>query len=349
LKHLLRMSDLNNEDLYRLFKRADLAKKDQLHLEQPYFVANLFFEPSTRTKMSFEVAEKKLELQTLDFSTESSSVQKGESLYDTVRTMEAIGASAVVIRHEKENYYDELLEGVSIPIINGGDGKGEHPTQSLLDLYTIYEEFGRFEGLNVVIAGDIKHSRVARSNAYMLDRLGATVSFTGPESWQDQSLDFPYTPMDEAVEQCDVLMMLRIQGERHQDSHNQKWNYLGQFGLTEEREKRMKAGSILMHPAPVNRGVEMASELVECERSRIFPQMTNGVFIRMAVLEYVLQGGTEYEETIEERAHFSRCIKSNSRRCQRSGFTIRLHHHKTNWSGTNPNGNLATNGSSCIY
>ncbi|QHE52125.1 aspartate carbamoyltransferase catalytic subunit [Pontibacillus sp. HMF3514] len=306
MKHILRMSDLTNEDLYRLFDQADKAKDNNLHVNQQAFVANLFFEPSTRTKTSFEVAEKKLGLETLDFTSESSSVQKGESLYDTVRTFEALGANAVVIRHEKENYYNELLEGVSIPIINGGDGKGEHPTQSLLDLYTIYKEYGYFEGLTVVIAGDIKHSRVARSNAYILDRLGANVSFTGPESWQDKSLAFPYLPMDEAVEQCDVLMMLRIQEERHQDRINNKQGYLEQFGLTLEREKRMKPRSIILHPAPVNRGVEIASELVECSRSRIFQQMTNGVYVRMAALEHVLRGGTEDEKTTETSTHLSR-------------------------------------------
>ncbi len=306
MKHILRMSDLHDEDIYQLFARADQAKENQLHAKQSGFVANLFFEPSTRTKMSFEVAEKKLGLETVDFSSESSSVQKGESLYDTVRTIEALGASAVVIRHEQENFYDELIPGVSIPVINGGDGKGEHPTQSLLDLYTIFQEFGRFEGLRVVIAGDIKHSRVARSNAYMLDRLGAFVTFTGPESWQDESLAFPYLPIDEAVEQCDVLMMLRIQEERHQDRVNNQQGYLQQFGLTVEREKRMKHSSIILHPAPVNRGVEIASELVECSRSRIFQQMTNGVYIRMAALEHVLRGGTENEKTTETSTHLSR-------------------------------------------
>ncbi len=299
------MCDLTDEDLYRLFDKADKAKENKIHVQQA-FVANLFFEPSTRTKMSFEVAEKKLGLETLDFTSESSSVQKGESLYDTVRTFEALGANAVVIRHEKENYYDDLLEGVSIPIINGGDGKGEHPTQSLLDLYTIYQEYGYFEGLTVVIAGDIKHSRVARSNAYILNRLGANVSFTGPESWQDESLVFPYLPIDEAVEQCDVLMMLRIQEERHQNRINNQQGYLQQFGLTVDREKRMKHKSIILHPAPVNRGVEIASELVECSRSRIFQQMSNGVYIRMAALEHVLRGGTENEKTTETSTHLSR-------------------------------------------
>lgn len=306
MKHLLRMSDVTDDELFHLFKNADQAKDRNLFCKEPVYVANLFFEPSTRTKMSFEVAEKNLGLQTLDVHSEMSSVQKGESLYDTVRTLEALGASAVVLRHKKENFYNELIHGVNIPIINGGDGKGEHPTQCLLDLYTIYKEFGHFKGLQVVIAGDIKHSRVARSNAYMLDRLGANVFFTGPESWQDDTLSYPYLPMDKAVEICDVLMMLRIQEERHEHHHHTQQNYLDQYGLTAEREKRMKFESIILHPAPVNRDVELASELVECGRSRIFQQMTNGVFIRMAVLDHVLRGGMVNEETTEKRVYVTR-------------------------------------------
>lgn len=252
-------------------------------------VANLFFEPSTRTRFSFEVAEKRLGCHTLNFEVAGSSVQKGESLYDTVRTLEAIGAEVAVIRHPEEKYYASLIENTSLSIINAGDGCGHHPTQSLLDLLTIKQEFHTFRGLKIVISGDIKHSRVARSNAVILSKLGADVSFSGPEAWRDDSIGaFPYITMDEAVEHADVLMLLRIQNERHDNRVEQK-TYLKAHGLTVERERRMNAGSIIMHPAPVNRGVEIDASLVECERSRIFKQMENGVYVRMAVLNHILQ------------------------------------------------------------
>ncbi len=255
-----------------------------------YFIANLFFEPSTRTRFSFEVAEKKLGLQILQFEGETSSCRKGESLYDTVKTLEAVGANALVMRHPDKEYYEQLSAGLTIPIINAGDGCGHHPTQSLLDLLTIKQEFNRFEGLTIAIAGDLRHSRVARSNAEALSRLGANVVVTGPRVWMNgYDQIYPYVTMDEAVKEVDVMMLLRIQHERHDEA--QGWrseNYHREFGLTLERERRMKPSSIIMHPAPVNRGVEVASELVECRRSRIFKQMTNGVFIRMAVLKRAL-------------------------------------------------------------
>jgi aspartate carbamoyltransferase catalytic subunit len=269
-------------------------------------VANLFFEPSTRTRSSFEVAEKRLGLSVIPFETTTSSVVKGETLYDTVKTLESIGVNALVIRHEKESYYKELLGKVKIPIINGGDGCGHHPTQSLLDLFTIKQEFGSFEGLRVSIIGDIKHSRVARSNADALMRLGANVVFSGPEHWFDEEImkECAYVPIDDAIEKSDVVMLLRIQHERH-EQHNVfiKEDYHQKYGLTVEREWKMKPGSIIMHPAPVNRNVEIADELVECSRSRIFNQMANGVYIRMAVLKRAFEtnkGGHEYADQKSE-------------------------------------------------
>ncbi|KGP92795.1 aspartate carbamoyltransferase catalytic subunit [Pontibacillus chungwhensis BH030062] len=302
MKHILTMNDFTNEEIYSLLIQAKRMKdgKVQSFQAKPTFVANLFFEPSTRTKMSFEVAEKRLGLDVLDFSPESSSVQKGESLYDTVRTAESLGASAVVIRHPREGFYHELVTGVSIPIINGGDGKGEHPSQCLLDLYTIYEEFGTFKDVHVVIAGDVKHSRVARSNAYALSRLGAKVSLSGPKEWKDNTLDFPYLEIDEAVQQADVLMLLRIQNERHNQKGSQS-QYLQQYGLTLDREQKMKSHSIILHPAPVNRGVEIESELVEGERSRIFTQMENGVYVRMAMIRAALQEGGKTDEYTNQK------------------------------------------------
>ncbi|WP_226087853.1 aspartate carbamoyltransferase catalytic subunit [Mesobacillus sp. S13] len=257
------------------------------------FISNLFYEPSTRTKSSFEVAERKLGLEVIPFEVQTSSVLKGETLYDTVKTLEAIGTDAVVIRHNADNYFSELENGISIPIINAGDGRGHHPTQSLLDLMTIQQEFGSFTGLTVTIIGDILHSRVARSNADALVRLGAKVVFSGPEEWVDQNKlphGCSYLSVDEAIQLADVVMLLRVQHERHDGKLIfDKNEYHRNYGLTIEREKMMKKGSIILHPAPVNRGVEIADELVESPKSRIFKQMENGVYIRMAVLKRALE------------------------------------------------------------
>nr|HPJ01115.1 aspartate carbamoyltransferase catalytic subunit [Enterococcus sp.] len=260
-----------------------------------YFVTNLFFENSTRTHKSFEIAEKKLGIDVIEFDTDKSSVQKGETLYDTVLTMSAIGVDAAVIRHGDENYYDELIQSRTIQcsIINGGDGSGQHPTKCLLDLLTIYEEFGSFEKLKVAIVGDITHSRVAKSNMQMLKRLGAQVFFSGPETWYDQSFEVygHYLPLDDLIEEVDVMMLLRVQHERH-DAHESfsKEEYHQQYGLTIERATKMKEKAIIMHPAPVNRDVEIADSLVESYKSRIVTQMSNGVFVRMAILEAILEG-----------------------------------------------------------
>jgi len=275
--------------------------------EGQMFTANLFFEPSTRTKSSFEVAERRLGLEVIPFEVLTSSVQKGETLYDTVKTLESIGVKTIVIRHEQERYFDELVGKVNIPIINGGDGCGHHPTQSLLDLMTIKEEFGKFTGLKIAIIGDIRHSRVARSNADVLTRLGAEVIFSGPKEWFDtRSADISrYRPLEEAIQIADVVMLLRVQHERHQQKSSFTANeYHKQFGLTIEREKMMKTESIIMHPAPVNRNVEIADSLVECKRSRIFKQMENGVYVRMAAIKRSIQsfeGGKQYETTYSER------------------------------------------------
>ncbi|MGG4488854.1 aspartate carbamoyltransferase catalytic subunit [Metabacillus idriensis] len=291
MKHLLKMTDLPADEIMRILKDAERFKAGKTVLQEtPAFVANLFFEPSTRTRFSFEVAEKRLGLNVLNFDASHSSVQKGETLYDTVRTLEAIGANAVVIRHPNDEYFNELQDKVKIPILNAGDGCGHHPTQSLLDLLTIQQEFKHFEGLTISIHGDIKHSRVARSNAEVLKRLGANVILSGPEEWRDSSNGFgQYAPTDEAIESSDVVMLLRIQHERHRGQNDGFSDYHSKYGLTIEREKNMKKNAIIMHPAPVNRGVEIAGELVESRKSRIFKQMENGVFIRMAVLKRALE------------------------------------------------------------
>ena len=188
----------------------------------------------------------------------------------------------LVIRHPDDRYYERLRD-ISIPILNAGDGAGDHPTQCLLDLYTMWEEFGSFEGLKVVICGDIQHSRVAASNKEALDRLGADVRFAGPEQWRRPG--YPVMDFDQAVEWADVVMMLRIQKERGAMADMPNREYLTRYGLTMERASRMRPGAIIMHPAPVNRDVEIDSRLVEAPQSRIFQQMSNGVLIRKAVLK----------------------------------------------------------------
>jgi aspartate carbamoyltransferase catalytic subunit len=291
MNHLLTVSSLTIGEITQLLDQAEHYRQGRMIWEpcEKMFVANLFFEPSTRTKSSFEVAERKLGLDVIPFEVSTSSVQKGETLYDTVETLAAIGVNAVVIRHPQDAYYEELLGRVSIPILNAGDGCGQHPTQCLLDLLTIRQEFGTFKGLKVAIVGDVRHSRVARSNAEMLTKLGAEVYLSGPKDWHDETLPYgTYVEVDEAVREADVVMLLRIQFERHDGQSGAADDYHLRYGLTIEREKQMKPGSIILHPAPVNRGVEIADELVECERSRIFKQMQNGVYVRMAVLARAL-------------------------------------------------------------
>ena len=297
LKHLLTAEALTDREVMGLIRRAGEFKQGaKWHPEErQYFATNLFFENSTRTHKSFEVAEKKLGLEVIEFEASRSSVQKGETLYDTVLTMSAIGVDVAVIRHGKENYYDELIQSKTIQcsIINGGDGSGQHPTQCLLDLMTIYEEFGGFEGLKVAIVGDITHSRVAKSNMQLLNRLGAEIYFSGPEEWYDHQFDVygQYVPLDEIVEKVDVMMLLRVQHERHDGKESfSKEGYHLEYGLTNERATRLQKHAIIMHPAPDNRDVELADELVESLQSRIGAQMSNGVFMRMAILEAILHG-----------------------------------------------------------
>lgn len=294
LENLVSVEALSNKEVMSLIKRAGEFKKGAVYAppEQKYAV-NLFFENSTRTHKSFEMAEKKLGIDIIDFEVSTSSVNKGETLYDTVLTMDALGVDVAVIRHGDEAYYEELIAStrIKLAVVNGGDGSGQHPSQCLLDLMTIYEEFGRFEGLKVAIVGDLTHSRVANSNMQMLKRLGAEVYFSGPEEWYDPAFDEfgTYLPIDELAPLVDVMMLLRVQHERHEYYGNfSKEKYLAMHGLTEEREQKMKEMAIIMHPAPVNRDVELQGTLVECERSRIVQQMTNGVYTRMAILEAVL-------------------------------------------------------------
>jgi aspartate carbamoyltransferase catalytic subunit len=289
---MLTIAELSPEKIYKILDDAmSFADGKKMIIDNEVFVSNLFFEDSTRTKTSFEVAERKLGLTVIPFDVNQSSVNKGETLYDTIKTMKAIGINLAVIRHKKDRYFDELQD-VDIPIINAGDGTGNHPSQSMLDLMTIKQDFQKFEGLHVAIVGDLKHSRVAHSNAEALQKLGAKVSFSGPKEWFDtESINSGvFQELDDLIETVDVLMLLRIQHERH--DHKTKMTaeeYLNKYGLTAQREKRMKSHAIIMHPAPVNRGVEIDSSLVECSRSRIFKQMENGVYARMAILKDALE------------------------------------------------------------
>ncbi|MBQ3437029.1 MAG: aspartate carbamoyltransferase catalytic subunit [Fusobacterium sp.] len=290
--NLLSMNDLSDEKIYSLIKRAiDLKNGASPIKREDLFISNLFFENSTRTKKSFEVAERKLRMNLINFEADTSSLKKGETLYDTCKTLEMIGVDILVIRHSENEYY-KSLENLKIPLINAGDGSGEHPSQCLLDLMTIYEEFGKFEDLEIIIVGDIKNSRVARSNQKALTRLGAKVCFVAPEIWRDDSLG-EFKNFDNVINKVDVCMLLRVQHERH-DNPNEKNNfskehYHKNYGLTAERYKKLKESSIIMHPAPVNRNVEIADELVEIEKSRIFEQMKNGMFMRQAILEYIIR------------------------------------------------------------
>lgn len=288
MRNLVKMSDLSKEEVYDLIQRALELKGGASPIQRPDLIAaNLFFENSTRTKHSFEVAQMKLGLQVLNFEASTSSLNKGETLYDTCKTLEAIGCNMLVIRHSQEAYYQEL-EGLTIPIVSGGDGSGEHPSQCLLDLMTLYEHFGRIEGLEVVIAGDIKNSRVARSNYHMLTRLGAKVQFVGPQVFADPTLG-QMVDFDQLIGQVDACMLLRVQFERHQEAVAlSQADYHAHYGLTLARYQELKPQAIVMHPAPVNRDMEIASELVEAPQSRIFTQMTNGRYMRQAILEKII-------------------------------------------------------------
>ena len=288
MRNLVKMSDLSKEEVYALIQRALELKAGASPIQRPDLIAaNLFFENSTRTKHSFEVAQMKLGLQVLNFEASTSSLNKGETLYDTCKTLEAIGCNILVIRHSQEAYYQEL-EALTIPIVSGGDGSGEHPSQCLLDLMTLYEHFGRIEGLEVVIAGDIKNSRVARSNYHMLTRLGAKVQFVGPQVFADPTLG-QMVDFDQVIGQVEACMLLRVQFERHQEAVAlSQADYHAHYGLTLARYQELKPQAIVMHPAPVNRDMEIASELVEAPQSRIFTQMTNGRFMRQAILEKLI-------------------------------------------------------------
>lgn len=258
-------------------------------------VLNLFYEPSTRTRISFELAEKRLSADAIGFAKDSSSVVKGETLLDTIWNIEAMKIDMVVIRHSVSGAPLFLSQNCSSKIINAGDGCHEHPTQGLLDIFTMREKYGKIDGLRVAIVGDIKHSRVARSNIWGLKTLGASVAVCAPTTLlpveiEKMGVDV-YTNIEEALEGADVVNILRLQRERQSAGLLPSLReYSNRFCITKERLKFLNKDFIIMHPGPMNRGVEISSEVADGPYSVILPQVTNGVAIRMAVL-YLLSGG----------------------------------------------------------
>ena len=287
--NIFKLSDFSLMSIEEILKLAAEYKNSERNLNFNYgkTACNLFFEPSTRTHYSFDMAEKKLRLNVINFDSASSSLKKGESLYDTVKTFEMLGVDVVIIRATENEYYNKLVPSIKIPIINAGDGTGNHPSQSLLDLYTIKEEFGHFEGLNIIVVGDILHSRVAHSNIEVMERIGMNVFVSGPEEFREEGYNFK--ELDEFIPKADIVMLLRVQNERLETKMNISIeDYHKNYGLNLKRVNNMKEKSIIMHPAPFNRGVEIADEVVECPKSRIFKQIQNGVFVRMAMLDIAL-------------------------------------------------------------
>jgi len=268
-------------------------------------VVNLFYEDSTRTRISFETAAKRLSADVINFSAKGSSVSKGESLKDTALTLQAMGADAVIIRHSSSGAPQRLADAgwIKGPVINAGDGTHEHPTQALLDAFTMRERFGSqgqgLDGISIGIIGDVLHSRVARSNVFLLTMLGARVRLIAPptllplgiEHWPVQvSYD-----LDEVIGELDVVMSLRIQRERmDQGFLPSEREFSRQYGLNGDRVGRMKKGSVIMHPGPMNRGVEIDAASADSDRSLIVDQVTNGIFVRMSVL-YLLLAGSKME------------------------------------------------------
>lgn len=299
-KDLLGMEELSKEEILFILKTAESFREV---LERPIrmvptlrgkTVVNLFFEPSTRTRMSFELAEKRLNADVLNFSSSSSSVVKGETLLDTARNILAMKVDCLVLRHPTPGTPHLLAKKLPVSVINAGDGAHEHPTQALLDLYTIRERKGEVEGLKIVIIGDIAHSRVARSNIWALQKLGAEVRVCAPPTLippliEKMGVKVFYSPED-ALKEVDIVMMLRIQKERQNTGLLPSLSeYVELFSLTEERLGLAKDDALIMHPGPVNRGIELPAKLADGKRSVILNQVTNGVAVRMAVL-YLLLG-----------------------------------------------------------
>ena len=303
-RHLLSASDLSSDDAALVL---DTAEEMRSVAERPIkklptlrgrTVVNLFFEDSTRTRISFEVAAKRLSADTINFTAKGSSVSKGESLKDTALTLQAIGADAVVVRHHDSGAPHRLAHAgwIDGSVVNAGDGTHEHPTQALLDAFTMRRHLGDLKGRRIVIVGDVLHSRVARSNALLLSTLGAEVTLVGPptllpvgvERWP---VEISYD-LDQALAKCDAVMMLRVQKERMNASYfPSAREYARRYGLDARRMALLPEHAVVLHPGPMNRGMEITADVADAARSLIVEQVTNGVAIRMAVL-YLLLSGT---------------------------------------------------------
>ena len=300
VEHLLGIKYLLNSDIDLIFKTADNFKKiiNQPIKKVPSLrditIANLFFEDSTRTKLSFELAEKRLSADVINFASGSSSVKKGETLLDTVNNILAMKVDIIVLRHPNPGASVFLSRNVDASIVNAGDGTHEHPTQALLDAYSIRERFGEVLNKRIVIVGDILHSRVALSNIYCLQKLGAEVKVCGPSSLMPKHLDSlgvtHFSNLKEALEWCDVANVLRIQLERQDVNYFPSLReYTMQYGINKKLLDSLKRKIIIMHPGPINRGVELSSDVADSKQAIILDQVENGVAIRMAVL-FLLAG-----------------------------------------------------------
>ncbi len=294
-KDLLGIKELDADQINEILKTASIMKeiitknnKKTPHL-QGKTVITLFYENSTRTRLSFELASKYLSANAANVAVASSSVQKGESLIDTARTIDMMGTDVLVIRHASAGAPHLVAQNVNASVINAGDGMNEHPTQALLDAFTMIQQKGKLEGLKVAIIGDVLHSRVARSNIYLLNKFGAEVVVAGPNTLMPYEIEKlgvkAYTDVEKALKGADVVMGLRIQLERQKTGLFPSLNeYADFFGVNDERLKLAKEDAIIMHPGPVNRGVEISSSLYDHQRSYIDEQVQNGVAVRMAVL-----------------------------------------------------------------
>jgi len=301
-RHLLGIRDLSRDYIEQCLETAkgfkDVLKRDikKVPALRGKTVINLFFEPSTRTKTSFEITEKRLSMDVLNFSVPSSSVVKGESLYDTIKTIEAYGVDFIVIRHSSSGVPKFVADNIDASVINAGDGINEHPTQALLDAFSILEKKGTLDGLNIAIIGDIYHSRVAKSNIYLLSKFNNSIRLIGPPTLipdiKNDNIEI-FNHMDKGLKDADVIMMLRIQLERQGRSFFPSiQEYFKFWGLDKRRLGCAKEDAIVMHPGPMNRGVEISSDVADSKQSIILEQVTNGLAARMAVL-YLLAGARE--------------------------------------------------------
>jgi aspartate carbamoyltransferase catalytic subunit len=300
-KHLLDIESLTADeinivlDTARAFKAVGQRAIKKVPALRGKTVVNLFVEPSTRTRISFELAEQRLSADIINFSTEASSFKKGETLKDAALNLQALNADFIVIRHSASGAPHFLSRVLDAHVINAGDGAHEHPTQALLDTFTVRERKGKIAGLNVTILGDILYSRVARSNIWALTKLGAKVTLCGPSTLVPKTFEQMGCrvthDVDEAIRDADIINLLRIQHERQRKTMFPSiGEYTQFFGLNKARLAKTKPDALVMHPGPINRGVEIDSEIADCDRSLILEQVTNGLAVRMAVL-FLLNGG----------------------------------------------------------